>query len=144
MYDYAYHYSFGRFMFAFWWLIFPMMWFVFGLFHTWMRYREHRDRLELIRTYAAQGRDPSELAKTLQPPERSWPKHKRPGGEWRGGVILLCISAGFGVASYYEMLPGRGAPFSFIALITGVIGVALVVISIVTKTFMSGLDKNEK
>jgi hypothetical protein len=146
MYDYGYgHYSFGQFAFAYWWLIFPLMWFVFGLMRMWMRYRQHRDTLEVMRSYAAQGRDPSELAKTLQTPEREWSEPKSaPGGEWRGGVILLCISAGFGIASYYEMLPRTGAPFSFVALITGLIGVALVVTSIVTKTFMSGLDKNGK
>ncbi len=143
MYDYGYPYSFGQFMFAYWWLVFPLMWFVFGLLRMWMRYREHRYTLEVMQSYAAQGKDPSDIAKTLRPTERQWPE-SRDGrcGEWRGGVILLGVSAAFAIASYYGMLPGTEGPFRFVALITGLIGVALLVTSIVTKTFMSGLDKN--
>ncbi len=58
MEDYAYR---------FWWLIFPIMWFVFGAFRMVMRANEHRATLEMMRTLAAQGKDPAELMKVMGP-----------------------------------------------------------------------------
>ena len=45
----------GWWFFSFWWLIFPIMGFVFGGFSMWMGYRAHKDRLELLKAYIAQG-----------------------------------------------------------------------------------------
>ena len=51
----------------FWWLIFPLMWFVFGILRMLLCHRHRRDTLELLRTYATQGRElPPELVKVLQ------------------------------------------------------------------------------
>lgn len=51
--------------FRFWWLVFPVMWFVFGMFRMAMRSNEHRAMLEMMKTYAAQGKDPAELARAM-------------------------------------------------------------------------------
>jgi hypothetical protein len=42
----------------FWWLIFPLSWFVFGGYQSWLSYRANRDTLDLIKTYAQAGREP--------------------------------------------------------------------------------------
>jgi hypothetical protein len=42
----------------FWWLIFPLSWFVFGAYQSWLSYRANRDTLDLIKTYAQAGREP--------------------------------------------------------------------------------------
>jgi hypothetical protein len=42
----------------FWWLIFPLSWFVFGAYQSWLSYRANRDTLDLIKTYAEAGREP--------------------------------------------------------------------------------------
>jgi hypothetical protein len=42
----------------FWWLIFPLSGIVFGAFQRWLAYRARRDTLDLIKTYAAAGREP--------------------------------------------------------------------------------------
>jgi len=55
----------GWWFWSFWWLIFPIMGFVFGGFGMWMNYRAQRDRMELMKTYVAQGKDPDEIAKLL-------------------------------------------------------------------------------
>jgi len=50
----------------FWWLIFPLSGIVFGAFQRWLAYRARRDTLDLIKTYAAAGREPpSELVARL-------------------------------------------------------------------------------
>ncbi|MFI4934300.1 MAG: hypothetical protein ACHP7N_06750 [Caulobacterales bacterium] len=51
--------------FSFWWLIFPIMGFAFGAFGMWMGYLRQRHMLELMKTYAAQGKDPAEVAKLM-------------------------------------------------------------------------------
>ena len=41
----------------FWWLLFPMAWMVVGAFNSWLNYRNRRDTLDLIKGYAASGKD---------------------------------------------------------------------------------------
>src|SRR5436190_21000478 len=54
------------FFFSFWWLLFPLGFFIFGAWDRWLSYQRSRDRLELLRTYTAQGKDPPpELVKAL-------------------------------------------------------------------------------
>jgi hypothetical protein len=39
----------------YWWLIFPLSWFVFGAYQSWLSYKANRDTLDLIKSYAAAG-----------------------------------------------------------------------------------------
>src|SRR3954452_11805539 len=58
------------FFFSFWWLLFPIGFFIFGAWDRWLAYQRSKDRLELLRTYTAQGKDPPpELVKALQADE---------------------------------------------------------------------------
>ena len=50
---------------SFWWLIFPLMFFAMGALSMWFRYKRHKDTLDLMKTYAAQGKDPAEIARIL-------------------------------------------------------------------------------
>ncbi|CAN5159226.1 hypothetical protein BH10PSE4_BH10PSE4_21160 [soil metagenome] len=43
---------------AYWWLIFPLSSIVFGAFQAWLRYQARRDALDVLRSYAAAGREP--------------------------------------------------------------------------------------
>ena len=43
---------------SYWWLLFPIGFFVFGAWDRWLAYRRSRDHLDLIRTYADQGKEP--------------------------------------------------------------------------------------
>lgn len=47
-----------HFWHAYWWLIFPLAFFLFGAFDRWLSYRRSRDYLDLIKSYAAQGKEP--------------------------------------------------------------------------------------
>lgn len=104
-----------KFLFSFWWLIFPIMWFGFGFLSMFLRYRRQRDFMDLLKTYAAQGKEPPpEVAKMLSEPDyygyrggwgRGWGGGCGPRGgaywEWRRVFIFTSLAVGFGVASYY-------------------------------------------
>ncbi len=56
----------------FWWLLFPLTWMVIGGFNSWLDYRRRRDTLDLIKGYAASGKDvPAALLDKLGQRDRS-------------------------------------------------------------------------
>ena len=134
-----------RFLFAYWWLVFPLMWFVFGLFGMWTRYAQHRNTLDLMKRYADQGKDPTEIAKALGaandptyphapgfpsgrtagpwaygPGDRAW-RYRRwdPLRDWRRTIVFACLATGFWVASEYSGLAGAEPAFRLVAIIMG-------------------------
>jgi hypothetical protein len=57
----------------FWWVIFPLFWMIFALAWGWSRHARANRALDILKSYADQGKDPPpELMKNLQ-------------GEWDGG-----------------------------------------------------------
>ena len=42
----------------YWWLMFPLFGFAFGGWSRFLAYRSQRDHIELLKTYAASGREP--------------------------------------------------------------------------------------
>ena len=99
---------------GFWWLIFPVGWLIYRAWDRWLSYQRSRHALEVMKQYAAQGKDPPpELVRQLQddaygydgyrglwghryrrywrgPPPSSAgsnadPAHPADGFEWRGG-----------------------------------------------------------
>lgn len=43
---------------AYWWLVFPVSGIVVGAFRSWLAYCRRRDALDVLRSYAAAGREP--------------------------------------------------------------------------------------
>ena len=43
---------------SYWWLLFPIGFFVFGAWDRWLSYKRSQDRLDLLRAYTNQGKDP--------------------------------------------------------------------------------------
>jgi len=43
---------------SYWWLIFPVTWFAFGICRSLFRYQRQRDAMDVLRAYAANGREP--------------------------------------------------------------------------------------
>jgi hypothetical protein len=43
---------------SYWWLLFPLSWIVIDGFQRWLAYRVRRDTLDLLKSYAAAGREP--------------------------------------------------------------------------------------
>jgi hypothetical protein len=146
---------------SFWWLIFPFMGFLFGAFGMWMGYRAHRDRMELMKTYAAQGKDPAEVAKIMGGPQDypGGPYGPYGGGgpwgwgygrwgygrwgywgpmrEWRRVIVFTCLAVGFGVASQYGDIPGTEHAFTIVAVIMGVLALGSFLFAIVATIMAS-------
>jgi len=111
---------------SYWWLLFPLGFFIFGAWDRWLAYKRSQDRLELLRSYTNQGKDPPpELMKVLQREEdedeeaaiydrhgrharRYYRRHWRygPYWAWRGAIVTGAVAAGFWFASEYADIPG--------------------------------------
>jgi hypothetical protein len=143
------------FLFSYWWLLFPLAFFVFGAWDRWLAYRRSKDRLELLRTYTAQGKDPPpELVRALQDddadddayapydrygryPRRYYRRYWRygPYWAWRGAIVTGAVAAGFWFASEYAGIPGVDWPFRLVAIIMTCVAAGNLVAAIFTTTF---------
>jgi hypothetical protein len=129
---------------SYWWLLFPLAFFVAGGFDQWMRYRRHRDTLDLIKTYASQGKEPPaallDQVKKLEDDDediddrrdRRYRRRYRYGRSWRGEgtwyhvVLFAVISAGFAYAAFTNLY-GQGHAFVIVAFVTGALSLASLV-----------------
>ena len=139
---------------SYWWLLFPLGFFVFGAWDRWLSYQRSKDRLELLRSYTSQGKDPPpELIRALQgdeppepPPEgaymsrqdrrygrRYW--RRGPYGAWRAALVTGSVAAGFWFASEYADLPGVDWSFRMVAIIMTCVAVGNLVAAVFTTTF---------
>jgi hypothetical protein len=136
-------------LWSYWWIVFPIGAFVFGAWDRWLAYRRSRDQLELLKHYAAQGKDPPpELMDEMRggpagggpggPPwaygdwgysrrmRRAWRGYYRwgPYWQWRRVIVTGALAAGFWWASEYADLPGTAGPFRLVAVILTVVAAA--------------------
>jgi hypothetical protein len=85
----------------FWWIIFPLFWMVFALGWGWSRHTRANRALDILKSYADQGKDPPpELLKSLQ------------GGGWDGG----CGPGPYGWRYSPERRLHRGFLFTALAI----------------------------
>ncbi len=143
--------AYGFVPFAYWWLIFPLMWFVFGIFGMWAHHSRQRAALDLMKTYAEQGRAPAEIAKVLDTgpgydsrwSRRAW-RYGAYGGwrygphwAWRRAIMSACVAAGFWAAAYYvdyADFPFAGG-FSVVAIIMTIVAAGSLIFAIGTSVF---------
>ncbi|WP_332660550.1 hypothetical protein [Brevundimonas sp.] len=121
---------------SYWWLLFPLAWFVFGGFSSFLNYRRQKDTLDLIKTYAARGQEPPEaLLKVLDRPidgSGMWdsPNEDRGSrmndGNWFSVVLFGVMGAGFGYAAYTDMY-GAGEAFLIVTFVLGALCLACLV-----------------
>lgn len=120
---------------SYWWLLFPLGFFVFGAWDRWLVYQRSKDQLDLIKSYAAQGKEPPpELMRTVREnvldddaeddigPRRRHRLYRRyyrygPYWQWRSFFFTGAVALGFWLASEYAGLPGIEAPFRLVAII---------------------------
>ena len=114
----------------FWWLVFPLFWMGTVIAAQWSRHKRANRALDIIKTYADQGKDPPpELLKTLQSRRgdcSGWDY------DWRGGwryaparllqrtFLFGALAIGFGILAF-----DHGDHYVFGLLIPFVIFVAL-------------------
>lgn len=119
---------------SYWWLLFPIGFFIFGAWDRWLAYKRSKDQLDLLRAYTNQGKDPPpELLRVVREAAlddddddygfgSGRRRHRRywrysPYHAWRTAVITAAVAVGFWIASEYGEIPGLDAPFRLVAII---------------------------
>jgi hypothetical protein len=148
---------------SYWWLLFPIGFFVFGAWDRWLAYRRSRDHLDLLRSYAEKGKDPPpELVRNVSddmpgeapggyPPGYGYggywgyPRHMRrayrnyyrwgPYWQWRSAFVTGAVAAGFWAASEWSDWPGTYEPFRLVAIIMTIVAVGNLVFAVMASTF---------
>lgn len=149
-----------HFFYSFWWLVFPIGFFLAMSFDRWLAYKKSQDRLQILRSYTDAGKDPPpELIKALardededdadsayapydrygRYPRRYYRRYWRHGPywAWRTAVITGCVAAGFWLASEYADLPGIDWPFRLVAIIMTCVAAGHLVVAIFSTAFRS-------
>ena len=117
---------------SYWWLLFPLAWFVFGGFSSFLNYRRQQDTLKLIQTYAEKGQQPPEaLLKVLDQPidgsrDGGFSRGRSEDGHWFSVVLFGVMGAGFAYASYADIY-GAGEAFLIVAFVLGALCLASLV-----------------
>lgn len=121
---------------SYWWLLFPLGWFVYAGWASWLNYRRQRETLDIVRRYADSGREiPPELMKVLEKPIDSeaefWGAASqdsgRPPNYWSLFGLFGVLAAGFGIVAYvpepFGLNDGVVFPFTVVALVMGAVAV---------------------
>jgi amino acid permease len=128
---------------AYWWLIFPMSWFVFDAYQRWLSYRANKDTLDLIKTYAQAGREPPpELLARLNKrwneeeeadEERPRYRHRRRRERsWYQVVLFACLGMGFAYASITDLYEA-GPAFLIVTFVMAALSLATLVSILVAR-----------
>ncbi len=125
---------------SYWWLLFPLGWFVSIGFSSLLNYRKQKDALRLIRTYAERGEQPPEaLMKVLDRPidaENESRAYDYGSGRRNGSafslVLFAILAVGFGYASYADIY-GAGDAFLIVAFVMGALAAATLVQALVSR-----------
>lgn len=119
----------------FWWLIFPLGWFVFAAWRSWLGYRANREALDLMKTYVASGREPppellNKLSRRLHRDDDyddERPRYRRRRERsWYQVVLFGLLASGFTVAAATDMF-GAGEAFVIVAFVLGALCAATLV-----------------
>jgi uncharacterized membrane protein YccC len=126
---------------SYWWLIFPLSWFVFDAYQRWLAYRANRDTLDLLKSYAQAGRDPppellaklskrwddsDDVEEADEDDERARRRHRRRyrrHATWSRVALFGFLCAGFTFASATDLYEA-GPAFVIVAFVMGALTVS--------------------
>lgn len=140
---------------GYWWLLFPLAFFVFGAWDRWLAYKRSQAKLDLLRAYTTQGRDPpAELVKALRDdddledayaadlgarPSRRYYAHRRrwrsPYWAFRTALVTGAVALGFWLASEYAAPDDSYWPFRLVAIILTCVSAGHLMVGLLTTTF---------
>lgn len=123
---------------AYWWLLFPLAFFLAAGWSSFMRYQRTKAKIDLLKTYAAAGKEPpADLIASLErdsdrDDEHDWTgggEHYGHGsGSGGGNAFLVILFAGlagvFAFTGYSGLIENVREEFYFIAMILGVLALA--------------------
>ena len=122
--------SFVSLFSSYWWLLFPLGFFVAAGFSSFMRYKRTQAKIDLLKTYAAAGTEPpAELLASLDSPPGANSDGNDDNSGGAGTTVFLVILFGglaavFGVVGYTQALGGEGPEFYLVSAILGVLALA--------------------
>jgi hypothetical protein len=129
----------AQFFWSFWWLIFPVGGMAFAAFQSWLKYRQQKALLDLIRTYAQTGAEPPEaLLRQLDRPlglngsnnsEQGF--SNTPTNYWSLFGLFAFLAAGFGIAALMGVDRNSGA-----FVIVGVVMAAVAVWALINAVLL--------
>jgi hypothetical protein len=120
-----------------WWLIFPIFGFGIAFFSIWLQHRRHHSWMQLMNTYAAQGKEPPPGVLNAA---NTWQANAWQGGygcygrrvgsyfDGRRAIIFGAIAAGFAFAYYNN--PSHNEAFGTVAAIMGALAIGFLLISL--------------
>ncbi|MFN4177955.1 hypothetical protein [Phenylobacterium sp.] len=137
---------------SYWWLLFPLGFFAFGAWDRWLAYKRSQAQLDLLRSYAQQGKEPpADLLRAVREDEaevydappygrlrrrmyrRGW--RYGPYWAWRTALLTGAVALGFWLASEYADLPGVEAPFRLVAIILTCVAAGHLVVAVLSSAF---------
>lgn len=123
---------------SYWWLLFPLGWFVFGGFNAMVNYYRQKNVLKIIKTYADRGEQPPEaLLKIVEQPiddrHDYRPASRSEDGAWFSVVLFGVLTLGFGYASWSNMY-GAGDAFLIVAFVMGALCAAMLMQALIVRS----------
>jgi hypothetical protein len=116
---------------AYWWLLFPLFFFLAAGWGSFMRYKRTQAKIDLIKSYTAAGKEPpADLLASIDRDEDSdddWTgSDKKSGGGGNAFLVILFagLSGVFAFAGYTGLIGGVGEEMYFVAMILGVLALA--------------------
>ena len=123
----------------YWWLLFPLGFFIAAGWGSFMRYKRTQAKIDLIKTYTAAGKEPpAELLASLDNDnvhrheynfsgDDDGPRRGRGGGHAFLVILFAGLAAVFAYTGYAGLLGNAGPEMYFIAMIMSVLALAFLV-----------------
>ncbi|WP_109260138.1 hypothetical protein [Hyphobacterium indicum] len=132
--------TFGDLFESYWWLLFPLAFFVIGGWNSFLSYQRTKAKVEVLKAYAQSGKEPpADLIRALESEnDRSGDDWSDGGKEESGGsgvflvVLFAGLSAVFAFVGYSGWL-GDTTSMYFVAMILGVLALAFLASSLFGK-----------
>lgn len=115
---------------SYWWLLFPLGFLISAGFSSFMRYKRTQSKIELLKTYAAAGKEPpAELLAALGDEGVDGASIDVDDSDGRGTTTFLVIlfaglAAIFGAVGYLNLFGMEGPEAYFVAAVLGVLAAA--------------------
>ena len=82
----------GKFVTEHWWLVFPLSWFIFAGWDSFLNYKRTQAKVDLLKSYAKAGKEPpAGLLESLDEQDEDWEKDTGSGQKSGGGNAFLVI-----------------------------------------------------
>ena len=118
---------------SYWWLLFPLAWFISGGFSSLMNYQRQKDALKLIKYYADKGQEPPEALLKLLGRQgsdddvwRAAPANGNAGSAtnpWSTFGLFAVLCGGFVAGHYYTNMDGGTGAFLVVAFVMGAMAI---------------------